>query len=133
MSSAVSTLQPATKVKAMTNQPAQHHPERQARVKTALNIFSVFAWVTGVFLLALVVRMVCQYILKLDIPEWATWIAIAHGWVYVCYLLSVLNLGTKALWPFPKMLGTALAGVVPFFSFFMEAQRRKEVVAAFNL
>lgn len=109
------------------------HPDRQARVKTALNIFSVMAWITGVFLLALVVRMVCQYILKLDIPEWATWIAITHGWVYIGYVISVMNLGMKALWPFSRILGTALAGVVPFFSFFMEASRRKQVKEEFQL
>lgn len=108
-------------------------PERQARVRTALKIFSVLAWITGVFLLALVVRMVCQYLLKLDIPEWATWIAISHGWVYMAYLVSVMNLGLKARWAFSTMLGTALAGVVPFFSFIMEAQRRKQVEQEFQL
>lgn len=115
----------------MTN-PAIH-PERQARVKSALNIFSVLAWITGVFLLALVVRMVCQYILKLDIPEWATWIAITHGWVYIGYVVSVMNLGMKALWSFGRIIGTALAGVVPFYSFFMEAKVRKQVQEQYNL
>lgn len=109
------------------------HPERQARVKTALNIFSVMAWVTGVFLLALVARMVCQYVIKLTIPEWATWIAIMHGWVYIGYVISVMNLGNKARWSIGCIIGTALAGVVPFFSFFMEANRRRQVQEKFQL
>ncbi|QPK78832.1 DUF3817 domain-containing protein [Corynebacterium lizhenjunii] len=116
-----------------TPTPATHHPQRQARVSTALNIFSVLAWVTGVFLIALVIRMVCQYLLNMDIPAWATWIAIAHGWVYMAYVVSVLNLGMKALWPFSRMILTALAGVVPFFSFVMEAKRRRQVKAEFGL
>lgn len=115
----------------MTNSAV--HPERQARVKSALKIFSALAWITGMFLLALVVRMVCQYILKLDIPEWATWIAITHGWVYIAYVASVMNLGVKALWPFSRIIGTALAGVVPFFSFIMEAKVRKQVQEKFQL
>ena len=117
----------------MTTPTSKIHPDRQKRVATALKIYSVLAWITGIFLLALVVRMICQYLLKMDIPEWATWIAIVHGWVYIGYLITVMNLGMKALWPFSRMLVTALAGVVPFYSFVREAQVRKQVEAEFQL
>ncbi|HJD77757.1 integral membrane protein [Corynebacterium pollutisoli] len=109
------------------------HPERQKRVDTALKLFSVTAWITGVFLIILVVRMILEYVLKVEIPSWATIVAIAHGWAYMAYLLAVLNLGLKARWKPVTWITTALAGVVPFLSFFVEANRRREVKEKFQL
>lgn len=109
------------------------NPERQKRVRTALSIFSTLAFVTGFFLLFLVGRMFCEYILGLEIPTWATFIGVAHGWVYAGFVLSVINLGLKARWEPVKWLTTALSGVVPFFSFWMEAKRRKEITIEFQL
>lgn len=117
----------------MTTPTQTIHPERQKRVSTALSLFSITAWITGVFLIILVIRMILEYILKVEIPSWATIIAIAHGWVYMAYVLAVLNLGLKARWEPLKWVTTALAGVVPFLSFFVEAARRREVKAAFQL
>lgn len=109
------------------------HPERQKRVRTALSIFSVAAWVTGVFLLLLVVRMVMEYVLDMDMPTWATWVAILHGWAYMIYLLATLNLGLKARWTPVVWFTTAISGVVPFLSFIVEANRRREVKEKFQL
>ncbi|AKE40842.1 hypothetical membrane protein [Corynebacterium kutscheri] len=111
----------------------QVHPERQRRVRSALQLFSISAWVTGVFLLVLVTRMVCEYLLHLDIPAWAHYIGQVHGLFYALFLLATLNLGTKALWPPQRWLMTAISGVVPFLSFYVERQRRKEVTAEFQL
>ncbi|MDK8683887.1 DUF3817 domain-containing protein [Corynebacterium pseudodiphtheriticum] len=109
------------------------HPERQKRVRSALTIFSALAFITGFFLLFLVGRMISEYILGLEIPVWARYIGVAHGWVYAGFVLSVINLGLKARWEPMKWLSTALSGVVPFFSFWMEAKRRKEITAEFQL
>ena len=109
------------------------HPARQARIRGPLKFFSIAATVTGIFLIILVIRMVCQYIIGMDIPEWATYIAIVHGIAYMTYLLSILILGPRALWPVGKLFTTALAGVVPFLSFWMEHKRRKEITEEFQL
>lgn len=109
------------------------HPARQARVRTALTFFSVAATVTGIFLLVLVVRMILEYIVKMDLPGWATYIAQAHGLAFMVYLLSILNLAPKARWSVGKWFTTALAGVVPFMSFVIEHRRRKEIQAQFQL
>ena len=66
------------------------HPERKRRVKTALTLFSVAAWVTGVMLLLLCVRMVMEYALHMDVGS-LNWVAIAHGWMYALFLLATLN------------------------------------------
>lgn len=109
------------------------HPERQRRVRKALTLFSVAAWVTGVWLIILTIRMVCDYLLGLDIPEWAGYIGQIHGLFYMLYLIATLNLGTIARWDPSKWIVTALAGTVPFLSFFVEHWRRQEVKRAFDL
>ncbi|ARB87940.1 DUF3817 domain-containing protein [Corynebacterium diphtheriae] len=109
------------------------HPERKRRVAQALRYFSIAAWATGVMLLVLVVRMVCQYGFEMEIPEWAKYIAQVHGLFYIVYLITSLNLGTKARWSPVKWLVTALGGVVPFLSFFVEHWRRKDVTETFQL
>ncbi|GAB3946889.1 DUF3817 domain-containing protein [Corynebacterium tapiri] len=113
--------------------PRRVHPERQRRVRTAFLIFSAFAWLTGILLLALVTRMICEYLLGMDIPVWAEWIGRVHGWVYGGFLLATVNLGTTARWKPIEWLLTALGGVVPLLSFFVEEKRHKEVREQFQL
>ncbi|WP_448855566.1 DUF3817 domain-containing protein [Corynebacterium camporealensis] len=109
------------------------HPERQDRIRGPLKFFQIAATITGLFLIALVIRMILQYIVGMDIPDWATIIAQAHGIAYMVYLLSILILGPRALWPVGKLFTTALAGVVPFFSFYLERKRSAEVKEQFQL
>ena len=109
------------------------NPERARRVAQALKLFSIVAWVTGVWLLILCARMVLHYIVGIEMPAWANIIGQLHGLFYMLYLVATLNLGTKARWEPTKWITTALAGTVPFLSFVVEARRRKEVSAAFNL
>ena len=94
-------------------------PDRARRVAQALRFFSIAAWVTGVWLLILCTRMVLEYIVGIDMPTWTR--------------ITTLNLGVKARWEPVKWITTALAGTIPFLSFVIEAKRRKEVTAAFNL
>ncbi len=56
-----------------------------------------------------------------------------HGIAYMTYLLSILILGPRARWPVGKLFTTALAGVVPFLSFWMEHKRRREIEEEFQL
>ena len=109
------------------------HPERKKRVRQALTMFSIAAWVTGVFLLTLVAEMIMKYIIGMDLPEWARFVPIAHGWVYIVFLMTTLNLGLKARWNPTRWVTTAIAGVVPLLSFFVEHNRRKEVTQTFQL
>ena len=113
--------------------PQQVHPERQKRVDTALKFFTIAATITGIFLVILVIRMVLEYIIGMEMPDWTTLIAQAHGLAYMVYLLSILNLAPKARWSVGQWFTTALAGVLPFFSFWMEIKRRNQVKAMFQL
>lgn len=109
------------------------HPMRKRRVRNALKFFSVAAWVTGVMLILLVVRMIMEYVIQMDMPSWATWVAILHGWAYFIFIIATLNLGLKARWEPKWWVTTMLGGVVPFLSFYVENNRRKQVVRKFQL
>ena len=113
-------------------QPARIHPERQRRVKQALRFFSVTAWITGVLLLLLVARMIMQYGFGMNV-DYLSWVARVHGFAFVAFLMASLNLGSKARWSAGTWIATALSGVVPLMSFFVEAKRRKEVSEKFQL
>lgn len=112
-------------------------PERRRRVKGALTRYSVLAYITGLFLLFLCVEMVLKYLIfpPLDIeePGWFSVVAIIHGWIFLVYCATCLDLGVKARWVPAKWVTTILAGVVPVLSFVLERRRRDEVIETFAL
>lgn len=107
--------------------------DRQQRVSQALTLFSVAAWVTGIWLLILTGRMILEYLVGIDMPAWTRIIGQLHGLFYMLYLVATLNLGTKARWQPVRWILTALAGTIPFLSFVVEHNRRKEIRAQFHL
>ena len=56
-----------------------------------------------------------------------------HGWVYFVYLIMAIDLAIKVRWSVGKTIITAIAGTIPFLSFWFEHKRTKEVKAQFNL
>ena len=113
-------------------QPVKIHPERQRRVKQALTFFTITAWITGVLFLLLITRMIMQYGFGMNV-DYLSWVARVHGFAFVAFLMASLNLGSKARWSAGTWIATALSGVVPFMSFFIEAKRRDEVKGKFQL
>ena len=92
----------------------------------ALTRFRVMAWVTGVMLLILVfVAMPVKYIG--DDDSLVRIVGVAHGWLYIVYIITVLTLAYQARWKPLRTLLVLLAGTVPFASFVAE---RKVVAIA---
>jgi integral membrane protein len=93
----------------------------------ALTRFRTIAWVVGVLLLALtLVAMPMKYFG--DNSMGVALIAPIHGWCYVLYLGAVGDLARRVQsWSVPRILLVALAGTVPFLSFFIERQVRQWV------
>ncbi len=93
-----------------------------AKARAALGRYRVMAYVTGVMLLVLVVEMLLKYVL--DAPEsvvrWIEWVPFAHGWIYVVYLVTVLDLWSKMRWGLGRLVVMVLGGVVPVMSFLVE-------------
>jgi integral membrane protein len=127
-------------------------------IRSALKIYKVCSYVTGTFLLLLVVEMVLKYIFDYEVqlggssgfiglvnyypstgkaPEMTAvnlsiGILIVHGWFYVVYLLADFTLWSRMRWPFAMFILIALGGVVPFLSFiaehFVAKRARRELV-----
>ncbi|MFJ9891724.1 DUF3817 domain-containing protein [Streptomyces sp. NPDC091280] len=96
--------------------------------KSVLTRYRVMAYVTGVLLVLLCLSMVAKYLLKIDgAGSFTEVVAIAHGWLYVVYLLFAFDLGSKAKWPVGKQLWVLLAGTVPTAAFFVERKISREL------
>ncbi|TDC94343.1 DUF3817 domain-containing protein [Saccharopolyspora aridisoli] len=96
-----------------------------------LIFYRIMAYVTAVLLILLCAAMVLKYGHFLGMwPEgsatqqtgttWVTMIGIAHGWLYMVYLLVALVATTQLRVPVGRMLLVLLAGTIPFGAFFAE-------------
>ncbi|MFJ9248346.1 DUF3817 domain-containing protein [Streptomyces sp. NPDC101776] len=96
--------------------------------KSVLTRYRVMAYVTGVLLVLLCFSMIAKYLLKIDgAGSFTEVVAIAHGWLYVVYLLFAFDLGSKAKWPVGKQLWVLLAGTIPTAAFFVERKISHEL------
>jgi integral membrane protein len=86
-------------------------------MSASLMRYRVMAYIVGVLLLLLVfVHIPLRYVWHTETP-----IATIHGWVFMVYLVTVLDLSLRCKWQlFPRTFLIMLAGTVPFFSFYAE-------------
>ncbi|CAL9420496.1 putative protein [Streptomyces sp. enrichment culture] len=98
--------------------------------KSVLTRYRVMAYVTGVLLVLLCLGMIAKYALAMDGADGFTRVvAIAHGWLYVVYLLFAFDLGAKAKWKVGKQLWVLIAGTIPTAAFFVERGISRELEA----
>ncbi|MFI9824277.1 DUF3817 domain-containing protein [Streptomyces sp. NPDC052013] len=98
--------------------------------KSVLTRYRVMAYVTGVLLVALTFGMIGKYVLEMDgAADFTQVVSIAHGWLYVVYLIFAFDLGSKAKWPVKKQLWVLLAGTIPTAAFFVERRISRELEA----
>lgn len=122
--------------------------------RVSFALYRTFAYVTGVFLLALTfVAMPAKYLVGEDsmfalapAPQgWEHWfgpesplmlfIAMPHGYVYMAYVLVVIWVALDRRWNAGRTLGVALSGTIPVLGFVIEhrvveQERAKEEAAA---
>lgn len=125
-----------------------------AQIRSALTFYKVTSYITGVMLLLLCVEMVLRYGFNLFLFAGATntltgetfalglaqaepsvveglnlsiAVLVAHGWLYVLYLIADFRLWSLMRWPFTKFVLIALGGVIPFLSILLERKVHREV------
>ncbi|MEO6605689.1 MAG: DUF3817 domain-containing protein [Aeromicrobium sp.] len=105
-------------------------------MKTALVRYRVMANIVGVLLIVLILGGVPLKYLATDgsgaqdAGEWiTTYLGIAHGWLYMIFLVMAALLARKARWTIPFTITTLLAGTVPIVSFWAERRATKSVKA----
>ena len=98
-------------------------------VSAALTRYRIMAWVVGILLATLVfVTLPIKYIWGLfEGPIAIAWTA--HGWLFIVYIATVLDLALRQRWHPGKVIITVLGGVVPFLSFYMEHRVTKQTRA----
>ena len=90
----------------------------------ALLRFRVMAIVCGVNLLLLILGyMPAKYLFDaLESNQWLIAIPIAHGYLYIVYILTALQIGVQKKMSLIAILGLTLAGTLPIAS--LVAERR---------
>ncbi|MEU3984721.1 DUF3817 domain-containing protein [Streptomyces sp. NPDC026672] len=98
--------------------------------RSVLTRYRVMAYTTGVLLVLLCLSMIAKYGLDVDgAADFTRVVAIAHGWLYVVYLVVAFDLGSKAKWPVGRQLWVLLAGTIPTAAFFVERKISHELEA----
>ena len=76
------------------------------------------AWLAGIGLILLCINMYLRYVL--DVETVLNVVPRVHGFVYIGYLITVVDLATRMKWSWTRGLIVALAGTIPFLSFVAE-------------
>ncbi|MFM9609729.1 DUF3817 domain-containing protein [Streptomyces sp. V2] len=96
--------------------------------KSVLTRYRVMAYVTGVLLVLLTLGVIGKYVFEMDGADgFTSVVGIAHGWLYIIYLVFAFDLGSKAKWPVKKQLWVLLAGTIPTAAFFVERKVSHEL------
>ncbi|MBO1336263.1 DUF3817 domain-containing protein [Streptomyces sp. VRA16 Mangrove soil] len=96
--------------------------------RSVLTRYRVMAYVTAVLLILLTIGVIGKRLLSLDgFDSFVTVVGIAHGWLYVIYLVFAFDVGTKAKMPFGRLAWVLLAGTIPTAAFFVERKVTREV------
>ena len=127
-------------------------PSQIPQIRSTLRFYKVSSYITGVFLLLLMITWGIRRLPFLGFDLWllgpngfitfesygvegeglpttgvnlTVLILIVHGWLYVVYLLADFRIWTLMRWPVTRFLFIALGGLVPFLSFYTEAKFAK--------
>lgn len=107
-------------------------------MKSALLRYRVMANIVGVLLIILILIGVPLKYLASDGSgaqnlgeNITTYLGIAHGWLYMIFLVMAAILARKARWTIPFAITTLLAGTVPILSFWAEHRATKAVKATY--
>jgi integral membrane protein len=99
----------------------------------AFTRYRIMAWVTGVVLASLTIWLVVgygflDYANTTSKPELYRLLWMAHGWLYVIYLVVGVDLAFRVRYSVGRTLLILIAGTIPFASFFAEAAVHKDLV-----
>ncbi len=101
-------------------------PALSAATRGALTRYRVIAYIVGVMLLVLLfVAMPLKYLG--DNPSAMNVVGPLHGFLYMVYLLATFDLFRRVRWSLPRLLLVALAGTIPFLSFYAERKTTHEL------
>ncbi|WP_306350129.1 DUF3817 domain-containing protein [Flavobacterium sp. '19STA2R22 D10 B1'] len=84
-----------------------------------IKFFKIIAFLEGVSLLLLFfVAMPLKY--AFDMPEYVRTVGMAHGILFIGYIILASMLKMELEWPMKKYLLICLASIIPFGTFYVE-------------
>lgn len=114
-------------------------------MKSALLRYRVMAMIVGVLLVVLCLiglPLHYGYVVFPDLmpkggrawqlgADISAYLGVAHGWLYMIFVIMAFMLSRKARWPMNFTLVTLISGTVPLLSFWAEHRATKRVRAEF--
>lgn len=94
--------------------------------RSVLTRYRVMAYITAVMLLVLSTCMIFKYGFGMG-KDLTLVVSQVHGVLYIIYLVFAFDLGSKAKWPFGKLLWVLVSGTIPTAAFFVERKVVREV------
>jgi integral membrane protein len=97
-------------------------------MKNALSRYRAMSIICGTTLLILIfIYMPAKYIFK-SFDENSPWVlfSFVHGYLYIVYMLTVLQVGVQKAMSLKRMALLILAGTIPFASFIAERKIVKQ-------
>jgi integral membrane protein len=82
--------------------------------------YRVMAFTTGVVLIAGTIALILKYSDVKHMEPLTGLLWVAHGWLYLIYVVVTAMLGVRLRWPLPRYALVMLAGTVPTMSFVAE-------------
>lgn len=89
-------------------------------------LFKIIATLEGVSLLSLLfIAMPLKYMY--DMPEYVQAVGMAHGLLFIVYIVLASILKAELKWPIGKFLIICIASVIPFGTFYIEYKYFKNI------
>jgi integral membrane protein len=95
-------------------------PPARAKHHRSLRAYRIMAFITGVVLLVATIGLIVQVSGHESIKNEIGLIWLLHGYCYLVYLITTVNLGFKLRWSLIRIILVAVAGTIPTMSFVAE-------------
>jgi integral membrane protein len=82
--------------------------------------YRIMAFVTGFVLLAGTIALILKYTTDLHMEPGTGILWLAHGWLFLIYVIMTAILGFRLRWPLARYALVMLAGTIPTMSFVAE-------------
>jgi integral membrane protein len=90
------------------------------RSRAHLLRYRIMAFTTGVVLIAGTVALILKVSGVHHMEPETGYLWVAHGWLYLIYVIVTAMLGIRLRWPLPRYALVMLAGTIPTMSFVAE-------------
>ncbi len=98
----------------------------------SLRAYRILAFATGIALLTATTGLIVQDVGNVSSIKTAVGLCwVAHGYLYLAYVIATVNLGIKLRWKLIRMVLVGLAGTIPTLSFVAEHYVTRDARARF--